>query len=126
MLILFLLLGSLLVVEHADAQLFCTPLGTSTVCSGWDATMTDRALVITPLVGGSSMITDYTPRRYEPIPDTPIPYTPRSRFADSIINDRRSSTSMRESLLQERRAPWALPDPDELDEDGLPPPPFPE
>lgn len=56
-----LMLLGLLIPTISEGQILCTPMGTSNYCAGYDAAMNDRAFTITPLPGGSSLITESTP-----------------------------------------------------------------
>lgn len=100
-----LCLPLILIASVSQAQLLCTPMGAgATYCGGWDANMNNRAFSITPLPGGSSMLTDLTPRRTEPI------VIERSHFAESLLTQPYRSVEPRRShfdSLMERSAPSA-------------------
>lgn len=59
----FILLLALLVFvpTASDAQVLCSPVGPSTICGGYDRNMNNVLTMITPLPGGSSIITGSGP-----------------------------------------------------------------
>jgi len=115
---LLLLAFIVLVAGMAQAQVYCTPLGTSTYCAGWDAQMTDRAFTVAPL-GTGSIIVESKPqpsvtRQAAPMAPAPIaPLVPPTRRAapgstslspslkaglDALLEDRKP---MKDDLLEE-------------------------
>jgi hypothetical protein len=98
--------GTLISVAAAQAQILCTPIGAgSTLCSGFDANRVDRTITSTALPGGSSIITDYTPRGKALSAPPPVIFAPRAPAARSLERSSIESVMPRSSSIMDWRPP---------------------